>query len=289
MGRNRWLIVACLVPACILAACGALWAEVSAEIAADTVNVLILGVIEDPDPIPQSLWTPVRDIDPQLYLNPTGALRDDGRPDIAIDPVDHVPHVVWAYDNGSDHDIAYSRWEVDHWSPPEFLTASSVDEIDPRIFVDDSRTLVVWWETATNTIRLVERQEGDAWGPTEVVVDEGMCPSVASWGGTVFVASERPDGEGSKDIVLSMRLEKNYYDSDVLRFGSSLGPPLEVVLHSEQGLLWMDWRESATDFAYAEYGGSEWSTAVTVPLSADTWVGREETRLSIRTAVLSAD
>ena len=70
--------------------------------------MIILGVIEGPDPIPQVIWEPVRDIDPDLVLNADGALRGDGRPDVAMDPETGWPHVVWAYFTGPDFDIVHS-------------------------------------------------------------------------------------------------------------------------------------------------------------------------------------
>ena len=70
-------------------------AEVSANPSPSGVSMMILGIIEGPDPIPQILWEPVRDVDPNLYLNPEGAARGDGRPAVATDPVTGWPHVVW--------------------------------------------------------------------------------------------------------------------------------------------------------------------------------------------------
>jgi hypothetical protein len=276
----------------MLAACaagaGPLHAEVSADPTLFEVGVIVLGIIEGPDPIPQVIWAPVRDIDPALYLNPDGAGRGDGRPDIFINPVTGWPCVVWAYNNGSDFDIAYSQWNGSAWRQTEFITASVADELDPRIFIDDDAIYVVWWEPTSSAIRLIKREHLGDWQPLESIGGlVGQRPSVVTWGGTVLVASEQDDGMGGTEIVLSTRIAEDVYDSEVI--GSVPDDsPLEVILHAEQGKLWMDWRNSSTDYAYSEYSGSSWKPAVTVPWTDDTWVQLEEVRLCIRNKVMTA-
>ena len=103
---------------------------------------LVLGIIENPDPIPQMQWNEYEGDSEQ-----EDGGRDDGRPDIGFD-AHGQPQVVWAFDTGTDHDIAFTEWTGDGWAHDvEFLTASVVDELDPRIYVDDAGSIfVTWWE-----------------------------------------------------------------------------------------------------------------------------------------------
>ena len=252
--------------------------------------MLILGIIEGPDPIPQILWEPVRtDVDPKLFLNPSGASRGDGRPDVAIDAVSNSPHVVWAYHNGSSHDIAYSRWTGDEWLPTELLTSGSANEIDPRIFVDENTIYVVWWETGSEKVWLVTRPRDGEWQPSESVsqaLQTGMRPSVVSWQGTVLVAAEEDDGLGGKLILLSTRQGQGVYATETV--GSvSADHDLDVVLHAEQGKLWLDWRHSDVEFAYSEFLGSSWAGLETLPWADQSWLALEEVRLCIRALVFT--
>ncbi len=289
--RGKWnALIPCLTVAALAATVGPLpvRAEVSADPSPAGVRMMILGIIEGPDPIPQVLWGPVREVDPDLFLNPAGAARGDGRPDVAIDPVTEWPHVVWAWNNGSDHDIAYSRWTADGWSETEFLTSGMSNELDPRIFVDDETIYVVWWEEVTNKVWLVTRPRDGEWDISELVsqsLQTGMRPSVVPWGGTVLIAAEDDDGQGGKLILIATRQAQGVYATETL--GSAQGGPLDVVLHTGQGKLWIDWRHSGEEFAYSEFNDDSWGTTVTVPWTDDSWLRLEEIRLCIRSLVFA--
>ena len=287
MRRNGLRLMLCLTLAAFAAGADAPHAEVSADPTLYEVGVIVLGIIEGPDPIPQIIWAPVRDIDPVLYLNPDGAARGDGRPDIFTNPVTGLPHVVWAYNNGSDFDIAYSRWSASGWRQTEFITASVADELDPRIFIDDDAIYVVWWEPTSSAVRLIKREHLGDWQPVESISGLlGERPSVVTWGGTVLVASEQQDGMGGTDIVLSTRIAEDVYDSEVVGSAPDVSP-LDVILHTEQGKLWMDWRHTSASYAYSEYTGSSWKPAASVPWTETSWVQLEEVRLCIRNMVMS--
>jgi hypothetical protein len=281
--------MACLLLAVLPAMFGPARAEVSAVPGSDDVGVLILGIIEGPDPIPQILWQQVReDADPVLILNSDGAGRGDGRPDVAMDPATGFPHVVWAYNNGADSDIAYSSWSGSEWSEPQFLTTGSTDERDPRIFIDEEMILVVWWEPETDSILLLSRPHSASWEDPETINSHpGMRPSVIRWGGTVLVASERDNGPADKEIYLSERLSQGDFDTQLIN-STMADASLDVVLQSEQGRLWMDWRQSPTEFAYSEFTGSVWTQPETFPWDETSWLMLEQARLTARRLVLSS-
>ncbi len=291
--RGKWNgLVPCLAVAVLAATVGSIHvrAEVSANPSATGVSLLILGIIEGPDPIPQVLWEPVRDVDPKLFLNADGAGRGDGRPDAAIDPVTGWPHVVWAWNNGADHDIAYSHWTGSGWLETEFLTSGTSDEIDPRIFVDEETIYVVWWEDGSNKVWLVTRPWDGEWEMSELVsqsLQTGMRPSVVSWGGTILVAAEDDDGHGGKEILVATRQGQGEYVTVTVGSVSEENDRLDVVLHAEQGKLWMDWRHSSEKFAYSEFISDAWGDTVTVPWTDDSWLKLEEVRLCIRSLVFT--
>jgi hypothetical protein len=261
-------------------------AEVSADAMPYDVGVIVLGIIEGPDPIPQVIWTPIRDIDEELFLDPDGGIRGDGPPDIGIDPVTGNPHVVWAYDTGTDFDIAYAYWSDGGWSEVEFLSWSSHNELDPRIHVDEDKIHVVWWEQSTSVVRLISRSRNGDWSLDEIVEGHvGVRPSVVTWDGSMLIASETPASQGNKQILVSTG-EGPDFDQETV--GTVAGEEaLRVVLHAEQGRLWMDWRHSATEFAYTEYDGGDWGPVQTIPWADESWLSFGQARLLIRLMVLA--
>lgn len=263
-------------------------AEVAAEPRDGEVGILILGIIEGPDPIPQVIWEPIRDIDPDLILNGDGGPRGDGRPDVAIDPLTGFPHVVWAYKNiGSDFDIAYSFWEQDHWSEIEFLTFNTIDQLDPRVFVTNLAAYAVWWEAPSGTLWFSKRPRMGEWSAPEQVVSSQTAsrPSVIYWEGQLLFAAERGDGL-SREIFLSTRLGPSNYVSEPVAFLTS-AQSLNAILHGEKQKLWVDWCQSPTVCAYSIYENGVWSPAVEVPAVGPNWIDMEATRLVIRTLVLT--
>jgi hypothetical protein len=264
------------------------FAEVAAEPMDGDVGILILGIIEGPDPIPQVIWEPIRDVDPALILNGDGGPRGDGRPDVAMDPLIGVPHVVWAYRNeGADFDIAHSFWEQDHWSDIEFLTFNTIDQLDPRIYVTDLAAYAVWWEAPSGTLWFSKRPRMGVWSAPEQVVSSQTAsrPSVIYWEGQLLFAAERGDG-ASREIFLSTRLGPSSYVSESVAFLMS-AQSLNAILHGEKQKLWVDWCQSPTVCAYSIYEDGVWSAAVEVPAVGPSWVDMEATRLVIRSLVLT--
>lgn len=81
-------------------------------------------------------------------LNPDGALRGDGRPEIAVNPISGLPLAVWARRNGSNHDIATSTFDGRSWSLPSLIhIPNAVDDVDPRVvFRSDGVAVITWWQ-----------------------------------------------------------------------------------------------------------------------------------------------
>ena len=240
---------------------------------------LVLGIIENPDPIPQAQWSGYEG-DPEE--NDGG--RDDGRPDIGFDDRGQ-PRVVWAFDTGTDHDIAFTEWNENGWAPDvEFLTAKTVDELDPRIFVDDAGSLfVTWWEnTPQQSILYAWRDVATGqWSPPIHVTDGGRRPSIVVWEDAVHVAYER-DSAGGQEITLAIeRLEGFFSVAPVAE--TSRTDPLDIVLHVRDGRMWMDWQHSNYLLAFSEFVAGRWVAPDTRPWNDRSWIGVLSARHDIET------
>lgn len=289
-----------ILPAALLLAA---WLPVGpplrAEVAAQpspstsTTGIFILGIIEGPDPIPyyqepHLIWQTFRDdVDPELILNAQGVKDLDGRPDVAIDPLTELPHVVWAHNKGTDFDIAYSSWEQGAWSETEYLTSNALNQLDPRIFVSEQAIYVVWWEMPSATLWFSKHPRMGSWSTPEQVtaMAPAFRPTVLYWEGKLLFAAERGEGM-NKDILFLTRIGPSNYTSESVAFSGS-AHPLNVVLHGEQGTLWMDWCESLTLCAYSVRVNGEWSEPVDFPAVGPSWLAREQTRMLIRNQVLA--
>ncbi len=245
-------------------------------------KVLVAGITEGPDPIPQIFWGGVDRIYPPMDLPPD---RSDGRPDVTRDPAGH-PVVAWAYKLRGDHDVALLRWSGSAWLPVELVARTAADEIDPRAFASPSGQIhVVWWVPGSpERVDYAQGRPG-SFGNPRTVAAGARRPSVTQWGPTVLVAFERDLGPGRQQIaVASAGVGGSFVEAPVLEV--QRGEPLDVVLHQEAGQLWMDWKSSAAEMAYSKYSRGRWSEPVAVPWSNPTWAGSEDVRKAIRDLVL---
>lgn len=261
-------------------------AEVAVEIEGPTTYVLVVGIIEGPDPVPMLIWEPVRQVDPRLVLNASGALRGDGRPDADFDPVSGRPWVVWAYRTSAAHDIAFATWDGSTWEDTRLLTVSAEDDLDPRIFIDNDGTAhVVWWVPGgPSPLRHVMRAAGaSGFGVEEVLPFGGPSasrPSLAVWQGDWYVAFERPSASG-REVVLARRDGEGVWTLDVVGVTSRTGS-LDPTLHVEAGHLWLDWKHDGGRVAYRQRNAGTWTQLATVPWIDPSWFGEQEARELVR-------
>jgi hypothetical protein len=271
-------------------------AEVSTDPTPGGVNTLTMGIVDDSDPI-SVMWQPFRSIPPERILNASGHARGDGRPDLAFkaitddpEPVPGWPVVVWAYDAGADHDIAIAEWVGAEWGPIEFLTAGVDDDLDPRVFIeDDGTTHVVWWTdgVADKVFLLTRSPASPSWNDLLEVTAAGRRPSVAVFGGELRVAFERDSTvQGMAQDVVILRREIAGTFSEEFATSTSRTQPLDAVLHTRAGKLWVDWKQGYQVFGCAKHELGAWGP-VEQPVWPDpTWIGVEETRRVIEGQVL---
>jgi len=129
-----------------------------------------------------------------LVLNPDGATRGDGRPDIAIDPVSGLPRAVWAMRGGSGFDIVTSTFDGRAWTEAIPLTATfGVDELDPRIaFRANGTATVAWWTNASvPTVQLAIKPSTGMWQLIGTVSEPGVkakMPAISLEGNLIILA-----------------------------------------------------------------------------------------------------
>jgi hypothetical protein len=283
----RLLLIGGLLAVLLLSSALPLRAEVSGDSSENSFYIIILGIIEDPDPIPTISWEPVLESGGEV-LNADGAQRNDGRPDVAYHPETGRPVVTWAYSAGSDHDVAVNEWTGDSWGENTYLTSSAHDELDPRAHVDAfGETYVVWWKSgSTEKIYLVSREAGaDLWKNPERVINGGRRPSVVRYGDDIAIAYERDRAGGGQEIAIA------YLDADGGVVEELVGEtvrtdPLDAMVHYNGGLLWVDWKHSDDEFAYSVLEEAGWSDATTVAWTDHSWVGEEVMRRVIQSEVL---
>lgn len=258
---------------------------VRAEVVSGPNYIILMGITEGPDPIPQVQWTPVLQPPTAAVLNQDGWLRDDGRPDIAVDPMTQTPAVVWAQDQGTDHDIAFNEFLDQAWRlEPELLADTFVDELDPRIFIDtDSTVWVTWWEDGPSSRILVRSRPlgSESWNEPILVTASGRRPSVAVKDGRLLVAYERDISTGGQDIVVASAKQEGGFVYDVVAT-TARTEPLDVILHSLHGRLWMEWKHDFSMFAYSELVGDAWVAPTSRPWVDRSWLGQEMVRKLIQ-------
>jgi hypothetical protein len=82
-------------------------------------------------------------------LNTTGDINGDLWPQILESPAaPHYPMVVWSRFNGSNYDMAWSRWTGAGWAPIRYIAKRPTpgDDLDPDLAFDSiGRPYVTWW------------------------------------------------------------------------------------------------------------------------------------------------
>jgi len=291
MTKKSRMILAVLITATLLAAAPPPRAEYSADINDEIYYILLLAIIEDPDPIPVDLdcWGAVGTASGGDLLNFGGDARGDGCPDTAINPQSGAPLATWAYRSSTDHDIAISEWAVDHWGETRFLTSDTADQRDPSALIEpDGRAHVVWW-TAGGAEKLFHatREPGsDEWGLPEPIADAGRRPSLVGVAEGLLVAYERDAPSGGQQVVVAKLLHDGPTTFEVVA-QTERTEPLDVMIHFSAGRLWVDWKHGDGQFAYAVESGGSWGGPVTLPWDDKSWVGEEELRKIVRAEVFA--
>jgi len=250
-----------------------LWASSEADL---NIFDLIMAIIENPDPIPQVHWIPLT-ADPNDADTRASGYRNDGRPMFEIDRSNENPLLTWAYDAGGDHDIAFNVWRKNDWHRKiEFVTSSTVDELDPRIYVDGQDDVyVTWWENDSSSRVMAVKRINNGWG-VPIQLGTGRRPSVAMWDGGLVVAYERDNALGSGQEIVFARSSMNTigeFVPPVVVATTSRTGRLDPVIHASGGVLWIDWKAADDIIAVTRLDGGVWQSTVNRSWTDPSWVG----------------
>jgi len=269
------ILVAILI---VLGLCTAqvLWAQDEEAYEELDIFNLILGIIENPDPIPQCHWIPLT-ADPDAPDTLRTGYREDGRPMFEFDRRTETPLLTWAYDAGGDHDIAFNAWKKWDWhSRIEFVTSSTVDEVDPRLYVaDNNDVFLTWWENDPGSRVMVAKRERNGWS-APIQVGTGRRPSAAVWEGGLVVAYERDRAQGDGQEVIFAHHAMGTFASFVppaVVAVTSRTKPLDPIVHVRGGIMWIDWKEADDVIAVSVHQDGEWLTRVSRAWTDPSWVG----------------
>ena len=131
---------------------------------------------------------------------------------------------------------------------------------------------------------------GAPWGAEVAVsapLEPARRPTVAVFQAKLWVAYERSVAAGGRDVVAARRLPSGGFHFQTLAH-TPRESPLDVILHSEPGALWLDWKHSENEFCWMRWvGAGSFGSTNSEDWSDPTWVGSETTRKRIRHAALA--
>jgi hypothetical protein len=288
--RHKLLIgIGVLLVAMFLSGSFILHAESAGNSSEFNFFILILGIIEDPDPIPTITYEQMRDGSHRPLMDAGGGQRNDGRPDEAFDPETGWPVVAWASSSGSDYDIAFAGWTGENWSEIDLLASTPRDELDPRAYIDSFRkTYIIWWTAGSpNKVFLTSRAGGAIdWKDQVEVASNARRPSVVTHDDRIVVAFERDLAGGGQEVIVAFLAEDGGIATERLAT-TTRSDRLDAVVHSSGEILWVDWKNSETEFAYSIRGEAGWSDPAVLTWTDRSRTGEEIMRRLIKVEVLS--
>jgi hypothetical protein len=297
--RNRVPVAAALVLGLIAA-----WDGVRGEVSTtrgsnDHARTLVMGdtrvgITDGADPVLDVPWDTYRPTNNHDVLNANGSIRPDGRPDIFFQSSKQWPVVVWAYNNGPDHDIAYSEWSGNGWTPMEMLTSGPEDEVDPRVFVTDEGAIyVTWWVNAEvpYVMATSRRLTTTDWDQPIRVSDTGessLRPTIMQFEGVVRVAYELGTPGGiealtARELIVRRRSGNSFVLDHT--FNATDPGALNPLLASTSSTLYMTWRDSAGRFGCSVRTDNGWSEPFYEPIEDSSWIGVEIVRINLKRAI----
>lgn len=251
---------------CLVAAASALpaSAELSVGGPSDTRGTIAMALRGGDGGTPWPWLTYRTYLEEGRALNPTGDANDDGSPSLSLDPSTGEVVASWAWFDGNDYEVVYSRWTGSAWSAWEQVTTNDEDDLDPSVVMSPDGTLhFSWWRAEKEGSQVLYRSSSEVeglgaeervtWGP-----DDARRPSIAYFRGSAWVSYESWGCCGPL-IVIAERAQDW---SGMLIGASSLAPDsgdptsppdVDIQLHSRGDMLWVDWVDSYGLLAFTLY------------------------------------
>jgi hypothetical protein len=190
-------------------------------------------------------------------------LHRDGPPAMIENPVNHISTVVWARSSENGFDILSSSFRNGAWSEPVVVAGSRENELDPQLAVGPDGSIHLFYWVDGDTPRVLHRSanaELTQWSPPTLVSRPGEIPCRPFGGfheGVLYVAYEdHPLGLGRapRNIVLAQP-EAEGFRSQVIAVTQNPEAASPRV-HSEGGILWVDWDDGAGASAWTRMDAS---------------------------------
>jgi hypothetical protein len=159
------------------------------------------------------VWSVVGRSPGKRALNPEGDRNGDLWPSIAEHNLaPHHPLVVWSRYNGSQYDLAWSRWERTGWEPVRWVHEGDGqgDDLDADVAFDPvrGRPFLVWWrnENGTGRVYLSVFLASEWLAPYQISEQhtDGRFPRIEFHdGGEIRVQFETPAGTVSQLVTFN--------------------------------------------------------------------------------------
>jgi hypothetical protein len=153
------------------------------------------------------IWTPVRNVPEENFLNPQGDLRGDGAPSGAVNPATQMPEVAWSRNDEGLFEVVFSHWDGTAWTPFETVGQGGGSHLTPRLFHDGDGSRYVFWTVWQNgkTLALVSAATATGAFSTPKSLDdialEGRYPSAHVLVESIWTVHEKRE-QGVRYIVL---------------------------------------------------------------------------------------
>ena len=252
-------------------------------------------IVDDPTPF-GSAWTRFSSSPTRVVLNEQGAANGDGNPDFVFNAVSNLPIVAWSRRNAGNYDVVVSAFSAGAWSTPQVVVGSPDNELDPRLVVDATGTVHLFYWVDTGTTQRVYYSHGSpdlsSWSAAVPVssLGEAACrPGPTIYNGLLRVAYEvHPGGFGTipRQVVVA-RYEDSTFISEIVATSNN---PWELwpAARSHAGRFWVEWIDSTgANECPGEFGWMRWDPILLQwgPKQIDPFATREERDFHVRPGI----
>jgi hypothetical protein len=181
-------------------------------------------------------------------------------PDLELNPVTGFVESVDTA-SGSGHRVRHVIDEGPGHARTLTLVSSGAS-LRPRITIDpDGNSWVIWWvDGATDGVAYAKHTNSTGAWTSEVAVsdpeDDRSSPEILAHGGAIWLAYEIQDGSTISVVVASVIDSPDPIPQITALGSTAYSGNLDLMLHSEDGHLWLSWVDSSTEVGWSEFDAS---------------------------------